>query len=171
MSADPLRQEQEPTMGMLSEAFGSAVAGVRNRIGRVGMSRRGDWGSGPSSIGRHVGRAFVVGLVGTGVVLMASDAANAKSRGSSKASAAPAPAFDAQAINAAQFPAPSGKGRAPAPSAAAIMKAEILLDRAGSRPVRSTARSTLLRKRPSRRFRMPTESSRPAVSTRKPGSA
>src|SRR5262245_1625636 len=134
MSADPLRREQEPTMGTLYDVFGSAVAGVRNRIDRVRMSRRGDRGSGAASIGRYVGRAFVVGLVGAGVVLMASDAANAKSRGSSKASAAPAPAFDAQAINAAQFPAPSGKGRAPAPSAAAIMKAEILLDRAGFSP-------------------------------------
>jgi lipoprotein-anchoring transpeptidase ErfK/SrfK len=60
--------------------------------------------------------------------------ANAKARGSSKASAAPAPAFDAQAINGAQLAAPSGKKRAPAPSAAAIMKAEILLDRAGFSP-------------------------------------
>jgi lipoprotein-anchoring transpeptidase ErfK/SrfK len=121
-------------MGLLSEAFGSAVAGAKNRIGRVRKRRWGDPGRDPSSIGRHAGRAFVAVVVGAGVVLMASDAANAKARGSSKASAAPAPAFDAQAINAAQLPAPSGKGRAPAPSAAAIMKAEILLDRAGFSP-------------------------------------
>jgi lipoprotein-anchoring transpeptidase ErfK/SrfK len=120
-------------MEMLSEAFGSAVAGAKNRIGRLWTRRRGGRGSGPSSIGRHLGRSLVAVLVGAGVVLMASDVANAKARRSSKASA-PAPAFDAQAINAAQLPAPSGKGRAPAPSAAAIMKAEILLDRAGFSP-------------------------------------
>jgi lipoprotein-anchoring transpeptidase ErfK/SrfK len=134
MSADPLRREQEPTMGMLSEAFGSAVAGAKNRIGRVRRRRRADQGSDPSSSGRNFGRALVAVLVGAGVVLMASDAADAKARRSSKASAAPPPAFDAQAINAAQVSAPSGKGRAPAPSAAAIMKAEILLDRAGFSP-------------------------------------
>jgi lipoprotein-anchoring transpeptidase ErfK/SrfK len=133
MSADPLRREQEPTMEMLSEAFGSALAGAKNRVGGVERRHRGDPGSGPSSIGRHFGRSLVAVLVCAGVVLMASDVANAKARRSSKASA-PAPAFDAQAINAAQLPAPSGKGRAPAPSAAAIMKAEILLDRAGFSP-------------------------------------
>jgi lipoprotein-anchoring transpeptidase ErfK/SrfK len=82
---------------------------------------------------RHIGRSLVAALISAVVVLIASDAANAKARRSSKESA-PAPAFDAQAINAAQLPAPSGKGRAPAPSAAAIMKAEILLDRAGFSP-------------------------------------
>ena len=117
-------------MEMLSEAFGSAVAGTKN-LGRVRRKRRGDPG-GPSSIGRHLGRSLVAVLVGAGVVLMASDAANAKSRSSSKASAPPA--FDAQAINAAQLPPPPSKGRAPAPSPAVIMKAEILLDRAGFSP-------------------------------------
>src|SRR5262245_9422053 len=131
MSADSLRPEQEPAMGMLSEAFGSAVAGTKNRTDRVRSGRRGDPG-GPSSIGRHLSRSLVVVLVGAGVALMASDVANAKSRSSSKASAAPA--FDAQAINAAQLPAPPSKGRAPAPSPAVIMKAEILLDRAGFSP-------------------------------------
>jgi len=133
MSADPLRREQEPTMEMLSEAFGSALAGAKNRIGGFERRHLGDPGGGASSIGRHFGRSLVAVLVCAGVVLMASDVANAKARRSSKASA-PAPAFDAQAINAAQLPAPSGKGRAPAPSAAAIMKAEILLDRAGFSP-------------------------------------
>lgn len=119
-------------MGMLSEAFGSAVAGAENRI--VRRRPPSSQGNDPSATGRRVGRAFVAILVGAGVALMVSDAADAKARRGSKASAAPPPAFDAQAINAAQFPAPSGKGRAPAPSAAAIMKAEILLDRAGFSP-------------------------------------
>lgn len=50
--------------------------------------------------------------------------------------AAKAPALDAQQVNAAQLPAPSGKKRAPdpAPSPAAIIKAEVLLDRAGYSP-------------------------------------
>src|SRR4029450_5827025 len=39
-----------------------------------------------------------------------------------------------QPVNAAQRPARSGKGRARPPSAAAIIKAEILLDRAGFSP-------------------------------------
>jgi lipoprotein-anchoring transpeptidase ErfK/SrfK len=132
MSADPLRREQEPTMGMLSEAFGSAVADAKNRLGRLRRRRRGDPGSDPSSIGRHLGRSLVAVLVGAGVVLMAPDAANARAKATSKASAAPV--LDAQAINAAQLAAPSGKGRAPAPGAAQLIKAEILLDRAGFSP-------------------------------------
>jgi lipoprotein-anchoring transpeptidase ErfK/SrfK len=132
MSADSLRREQEPTMGMLSDAFGSAVAGAKNRIGCIRRRRRGDPGSDPWSIGRHVGRSLVAILVGAGVVLMASDLANAKAKASSKASAPSA--LDAQAVNAAQLAAPSGKGRAPAPSAAALIKAEVLLDRAGFSP-------------------------------------
>src|SRR5262249_40138579 len=132
MSADSLRREQEPAMGKLSEAFGSAVAGTKNRTARVRSGRRGDPGDSPSSIGRYLGRSLVAVLVGAGVVLMASAATTAKSRSSSKASTAPA--FDAQAINAAQLPAPPSKGRAPAPSPAVIMKAEILLDRAGFSP-------------------------------------
>src|SRR5262245_43858777 len=134
MSADPLRREQEPTMGLLSEAFGSAVAGAKNRIGRLRTRRRGDSGSGASLIGSHFGRSLVAVLVGAGVMLMASDGVNAKARGSSKASAAAAPAFDAQAINAAQLPAAYSKGRAPGPSPAAIMTAERLRDRAGFSP-------------------------------------
>jgi lipoprotein-anchoring transpeptidase ErfK/SrfK len=121
-------------MGMLYDVFGFAVAGAKNRVRRARRSRGSDPGSGPSSSGWRVGGSLVAVLVGAAVVLLASDAAYAKARGSSKASAPPTPAFDAQAINAAQFPAPSGKGRAPAPSAAAIMKAEILLDRAGFSP-------------------------------------
>jgi lipoprotein-anchoring transpeptidase ErfK/SrfK len=65
------------------------------------------------------------------VALMLSDAAHAARRAASRA--AP-PALDAQAVNAAQLSAPSGKGRAGAPSAAATIKAEVLLDRAGFSP-------------------------------------
>jgi lipoprotein-anchoring transpeptidase ErfK/SrfK len=120
-------------MEMLSEAFGAVVAGAKNRLCLVRRRGRHKAGDHPSSIGMHLGRSLVAVLVCAGVVLMASDVANAKARRGSKASA-PAPAFDAQAINAAQLPAPSGKRRAPAPSPAAIMKAEILLDRAGFSP-------------------------------------
>src|SRR6266404_4959082 len=44
------------------------------------------------------------------------------------------PALDAQAVNDAQFSAPSGKARARAPSPATIIKEEILLDRADFSP-------------------------------------
>ena len=71
-------------------------------------------------------------LICAAAALMMPDAASAKARkGGAKASAPPA--LDAQAIDAAQLPAPS-KGRARAPSAAALVKAEILLDRAGFSP-------------------------------------
>jgi lipoprotein-anchoring transpeptidase ErfK/SrfK len=71
--------------------------------------------------------------------LMVADAALAAKRGASHAarrgaSHAATPALDAQAINNAQFSAPSGKGRARAPSPATIMKEEILLDRADFSP-------------------------------------
>src|SRR5712671_3989684 len=50
------------------------------------------------------------------------------------ASHAATPALDAQAVNDAQFSAPSGKARARAPSPATIIKEEILLDRADFSP-------------------------------------
>jgi lipoprotein-anchoring transpeptidase ErfK/SrfK len=78
-----------------------------------------------------IGRPLTAVLICAGAVLMMSGAANAKA---SKAKASAAPALDAQAINAAELSAPSGKGRARAPSAAALVKAEILLDRAGFSP-------------------------------------
>src|SRR5262249_31231867 len=102
---------------------------------RVGGGRRlrSELGADLSSIGMSIGRFVTVALICAGAVLMMSDAASAKARkGGAKASAAPA--LDAQAIDAAQLPAPSGKGRARAPSAAALIKAEILLDRAGLAP-------------------------------------
>src|SRR5262249_38524538 len=101
---------------------------------RVGGGRRlrSELGADLSSIGMSIGRFVTVALICAGAVLMMSDAASAKARkGGAKASAAPA--LDAQAIDAARLPAPSGKGRARA-SAAALIKAEILLDRAGFSP-------------------------------------
>src|SRR6266403_5173688 len=71
--------------------------------------------------------------------LLVADAAHAARHGASHAarraaSHAATPALDAQAIDNAQFSAPAGKGRARAPSAATIIKEEILLDRAGFPP-------------------------------------
>src|SRR5262249_60538349 len=70
--------------------------------------------------------------------LLVAAAAHAARHGASHArraaSHAATPALDAQAIDNAQFSAPSGKGRARAPSAATIIKEEILLDRADFSP-------------------------------------
>src|SRR5258705_3231899 len=63
--------------------------------------------------------------------LIAADAAHAARHGASHAAT---PALDAQAVNDAQFSAPSGKARARAPSPATIIKEEILLDRADFSP-------------------------------------
>jgi len=103
--------------------------------------------------------------------LMVADAALAAKRGASHAarrgaSHAATPALDAQAINNAQFSAPSGKGRARAPSPATIMKEEILLE-----PVRSMAKPEATIKRRSPRFSRQTGSSRPGTSMRKRGRA
>jgi lipoprotein-anchoring transpeptidase ErfK/SrfK len=126
--------DQELTMGILADVRDCAVRGARSRIGAV-WTRRMIPDSAPSSVGRSVAVVFICAAA----VLMTAVAANAKSSGrsSAKASAATkAPALDAQAINAATLAAPSGKGRArtPAPSAAAIIKSEVLLDRAGFSP-------------------------------------
>ena len=86
------------------------------------------------------GGACLIKMVGTGracaVALMYAAAALTFSNGAdaARARAPSAPALDAQAVNAAQLPASSGKGRARDPSAAALIKAEILLDRAGFSP-------------------------------------
>ena len=96
----------------------------------------GELGAYPRSIGMYLGRALAAALICAVAVLMLADAADAKSRRGGSRHAAPSapPALDAQAVNAAQLPAPSGKGRARAPDAAAIIKSEILLDRAGFSP-------------------------------------
>jgi hypothetical protein len=130
LRADPLPQNQELTMAMLDDVLGTAGRGAKNRTWALGRRRRGKLGTDLSSIGVSIGRFVAAALICTGVVLMMSSAANAKAR--AKASAAPA--LDAQAVNAAELSAPSGKGRARPPSAAALIKAEILLDRAGFSP-------------------------------------
>jgi lipoprotein-anchoring transpeptidase ErfK/SrfK len=113
-------------MVMLDDAFGGAAPGARNRICTMWSRRMGGSGAVPWWNGMSIG----VVLICAGALLITSDAANARS--SAKASAAPA--LDAEAVNAAQLAAPSGKGRSPAPGAAALIKAEILLDRTGFSP-------------------------------------
>src|SRR5262245_7889823 len=117
-------------MAILDDVLGATGSGAKNRTWALRRRRRGKLGIDPSSIGMSIGRFVTAALICASVVLIMSNAANAKAR--AKASAAPA--LDAQAVNAAELSAPSGKGRAPAPSAAAIIKAEILLDRAGFSP-------------------------------------
>ncbi|MFL6823710.1 MAG: L,D-transpeptidase family protein [Xanthobacteraceae bacterium] len=85
------------------------------------------------SIGMRLGRACAAALVCVAATLMLSDGALAAKRSKSRA-AAPPPTLDAQAVSNAQLAAPSGKGRARDPGAAAIIKAEILLDRTGFSP-------------------------------------
>ena len=121
-------------MVMLDDALGGAAPGARNRICTMWSRRMGGSGAAPWWNGMSIAAV----LICAGALLITSDAANARSsaRSSAKASAkaSAAPALDAQAVNAAQLAAPSGKGRAPAPSAATFIKAEILLDRAGFSP-------------------------------------
>ncbi len=121
-------------MGMLDVVLGGAVPGAESRNCTLRRRRTGKPRSGPSSIGNHVGRALAAALICAGAVLMPSGAADARTSARAGAKAGGAPALDAQAVNAAQLPAPSGKKRAPPPSAAAMIKAEILLDRAGFSP-------------------------------------
>jgi lipoprotein-anchoring transpeptidase ErfK/SrfK len=123
-------------MGTLDAALGSAAPGARNRICALLSARLGEQRACPWSIGMGLGRALAAALICAAAVLMLADAADAKSRRGGSRHAAPSapPTLDAQAVNAAQLPAPSAKGRARAPDAAAIIKSEILLDRAGFSP-------------------------------------
>jgi len=118
-------------MAMLDDVLGAAGPGAENRTWALRRRRRG-------KLGMSIGRFATAALICAGAALMMSGAADAKASRASRASKASAPpALDAQAVNAAELSAPSGKagkGRAPAPSAAAIIKAEILLDRAGFSP-------------------------------------
>jgi lipoprotein-anchoring transpeptidase ErfK/SrfK len=121
-------------MVMLDDALGGAAPGARNRICTMWSRRMGGSGAAPWWNGMSIAAV----LTCAGALLITSDTANARSSGRSSAKASAkasaAPALDAQAVNAAQLAAPSGKGRAPAPSAATFIKAEILLDRAGFSP-------------------------------------
>jgi len=92
-------------------------------------------------IGRRAAGASSAALLCVAAALMYSNAAHAAKHGASHApkraashAATPAPTLDAQAVNDAQFSAPSGKSRARAPSPATIIKEEVLLDRAGFSP-------------------------------------
>jgi lipoprotein-anchoring transpeptidase ErfK/SrfK len=105
---------------MLDDVPGYVMLGARASIFWTGQ--RGNPGD-PSLIGQRLGRICATALLCAALGLM-----------SSVASAAAPPALDAQAVNAAQLAAPSGKGRTRPPSAAASIKAEILLDRAGFSP-------------------------------------
>ena len=115
-------------MAMLDDVLGAAGPGAKNRTWALRRRRRG-------KLGMSIGRFATAALICAGAALMMSGAADAKASRASRASKASAPpALDAQAVNAAQLPAPSGKGRARPPDAATLIKAEILLDRAGFSP-------------------------------------
>jgi lipoprotein-anchoring transpeptidase ErfK/SrfK len=101
--------------------------------GHFGSGHRSHLGRRPGSIAIRLGRVCAAALLCAAATLMLSDAALAAKRSKSRA-AEPAPTLDAQAVNNAQLSAPSKKGRASAPSAAALIKAEVLLDRAGFSP-------------------------------------
>lgn len=101
-------------MEMLDDIRGSVVGeAVRNRD------------ADPASIGTWVRRLVMAASICAGTALVNGGVAGA----------APAAALNAQDVNEAQLAAPSGKKkRASAPSTAAIIKAEVLLGRAGFSP-------------------------------------
>jgi len=101
--------------------------------GHFCSGRRSHRGHRPGSIATRLGRVCATALLCAAAALMLSDAALAAKRSKSRAAAPPA-TLDAQAVNNAQLAAPSGKKRASAPSTAALIKAEVLLDRAGFSP-------------------------------------
>src|SRR5262249_15507029 len=86
-------------------------------------------------IGRRAAGACSAALLCVAAALMCSDAAQAARHvARHAASRGASPTLDAQAINAATLPTTSGKKRASAPGTAALIKEEILLDRAGFSP-------------------------------------
>src|SRR5262249_60845208 len=101
--------------------------------GHFCSGRRSHRGRRPCSIATRLGRVCATALLCAVATLVLSDAALAAKRSKSHA-AAPPPTLDAQAVNNAQLASPSGKKRASAPSTAALIEAEALLDRAGFSP-------------------------------------
>jgi lipoprotein-anchoring transpeptidase ErfK/SrfK len=117
-------------MGMLNAVRGCAVPGLAG-ASMFWTGHSGKLGIDLSLIGTRLGTACIAALMGAAATLMFSDAADAARR---RPHPSAAPALDAQAVNGAQLSAPSGKRRASAASAATIIKAKILLDRAGFSP-------------------------------------
>jgi len=117
-------------MGMLNDVRGCAVPGLAG-ASMFWTGHSGKPGIDLSLTGTRLGTACIAALMVAAATLMFSDAADAARR---RPHPSAAPALDAQAVNGAQLSAPSGKGRASAASAATIIKAETLLDRAGFSP-------------------------------------
>ena len=117
-------------MGMLNAVRGCAVPGLAG-ASMFWTGHSGKLGIDLSLIGTRLGTVCIAALMGAAATLMFSDAADAARR---RPHPSAAPALNAEVVNGAQLSAPSGKGRASAASAAALIKAEILLDRAGFSP-------------------------------------
>ena len=115
-------------MGTLNRLI-SAVRAMKDQTNALARKRSCKSGE-PLSIGAGFSRLLVpVFVCGLALTLMPSAASAAKRR------AEQAPPLDAQQVNSAQLSAPAGKkGRARPPSMAAIIKAEVLLDRANFSP-------------------------------------